>query len=116
MMSVRESPCSTHPGELIEHWTLRVDEIDLVTVEHGDGKLAFALLLRFYGRFGRFPRNRGRRIRASLMLRGGRDFARFSTQSGGFRTSGGRRLPHPPRRRGTPVCDPVPARKGLLAG
>jgi hypothetical protein len=54
-------------GELIEYWTLRVDEIDLVAVEHDDSKLAFALLLRFYGRFGRFPRNRGRRIRASLM-------------------------------------------------
>ena len=46
-------------GELIEHWTLRVDEIDLVAVKHGDSKLAFALLLRFYGRFGRFPSNRG---------------------------------------------------------
>ena len=46
-------------GELIEHWTLRADEIDLVAVKHGDSKLAFALLLRFYGRFGRFPRNRG---------------------------------------------------------
>ena len=42
-------------GELIEHWTLRADEIDLVAVKHGDSKLAFALLLRFYGRFGRFP-------------------------------------------------------------
>jgi hypothetical protein len=41
------------------HWTLRADEIDLVAVKHGDSKLAFALLLRFYGRFGRFPRNRG---------------------------------------------------------
>jgi hypothetical protein len=46
-------------GELIEHWTLRADEIDLVAVKHGDSKLAFALLLRPYGRFGRFPRNRG---------------------------------------------------------
>jgi hypothetical protein len=27
--------------------------------KHGDSKLAFALLRRFYGRFGRFPRNRG---------------------------------------------------------
>ena len=42
-------------GELIEHWTLRADEIDLVAVKHGDSKLAFALLLRFYGRYGRFP-------------------------------------------------------------
>jgi hypothetical protein len=27
----------------------------MVAVKHGDTKLAFALLLRFYGRFGRFP-------------------------------------------------------------
>lgn len=53
----RPAPLSL--GELIEHWTLRADEIDLVAVKHGEGKLAFALLLRFYGRFGRFPRNRG---------------------------------------------------------
>jgi hypothetical protein len=46
-------------GELIEHWTLRDDEAGLVAVEHGDTQLAFALLLRFYGRYGRFPRNRG---------------------------------------------------------
>jgi hypothetical protein len=53
----RPAPLSL--GELIEHWTLRADEIDLVAVKPGEGKLAFALLLRFYGRFGRFPRNRG---------------------------------------------------------
>jgi hypothetical protein len=53
----RPAPLSL--GELIEHWTLRTDEIDLVAVKHGDSKLAFALLLRFYGRYGRFPRNRG---------------------------------------------------------
>jgi hypothetical protein len=53
----RPAPLSL--GELIEHWTLRADEINLVAVKHGDSKLAFALLLRFYGRYGRFPRNRG---------------------------------------------------------
>lgn len=46
-------------GELIEHWTLREDEAGLVAVKHGDSRLGFALLLRFYGRYGRFPRNRG---------------------------------------------------------
>ena len=46
-------------GELIEHWTLRDDEAGLVAVKHGDTQLAFALLLRYYGRYGRFPRNRG---------------------------------------------------------
>jgi hypothetical protein len=45
-------------GELIEHWTLRDDEAGLVAVKHGDTRLAFELL-RFYGRYGRFPRNRG---------------------------------------------------------
>jgi Domain of unknown function (DUF4158) len=38
---------------------LRDDEADLVAVKHGDTKLAFALLLRYYGRCGRFLRNRG---------------------------------------------------------
>jgi len=52
-------PAPLSLGELIEHWTLREDEADLVAVKHGDSRLAFALLLRFYGRYGRFPRNRG---------------------------------------------------------
>jgi hypothetical protein len=43
---------------LIEHWTLLDDEVDLVAVKHADTKLAFALLPKFYGRYGRFPRNR----------------------------------------------------------
>lgn len=30
-----------------------------MAVKHGDTQLPFALLLRFYGRCGRFPRNRG---------------------------------------------------------
>jgi hypothetical protein len=46
-------------GELIEHWTLRDDELGLVGAKHGDTRLAFAVLLRFYGRYGRFPRSRG---------------------------------------------------------
>ena len=31
---------------------------DLVAAKHGDTQLGFALLLKFYGRFGRFPRGR----------------------------------------------------------
>ncbi len=38
---------------------MRDDEAGLVAVKHGDTQLAFALLLRYYGRYGRFPRNRG---------------------------------------------------------
>lgn len=33
-------------------------EQDLVAAKHRDTQLAFALLLKFYGRFGRFPRGR----------------------------------------------------------
>ena len=46
-------------GELVEHWTLVGDELELVAAKHADTRLPFALLLKFYGRYGRFPRNRG---------------------------------------------------------
>ena len=46
-------------GELVEHWTLVGDELELVVAKHADTRLAFALLLKFYGRYGRFPRSRG---------------------------------------------------------
>ncbi len=59
MMGVCESPAPLSLSELIEHWTLREDEVGLVAVKHGDSKLAFALLLRFHGRYGRFPRSGG---------------------------------------------------------
>jgi hypothetical protein len=52
------SPASLSLGELIEHWTLRDEEMDLVAARQEDTRLAFALLLRFYGRYGRFPRTR----------------------------------------------------------
>jgi hypothetical protein len=45
-------------GELIEHWTLVGQETDLVSAKHLDTRLTFALLLKFYGRHGRFPRSR----------------------------------------------------------
>lgn len=40
-------------GELVEHWTLVGDELELVVAKHADTRLAFALLLKFYGRYGR---------------------------------------------------------------
>lgn len=46
-------------GELIEHWTLLGNEVDLVSAKRQDSRLTFALLLKFYGRDGRFPRSRG---------------------------------------------------------
>ena len=45
--------------DLVEHWTLLPAEADLLAGKHdGASTLAFALLLRFYGRYGRFPRGR----------------------------------------------------------
>jgi hypothetical protein len=46
-------------GDLVEHWTLVGDESGLADAKHFDSRLGFALLLKFYGRFGRFPRGRG---------------------------------------------------------
>lgn len=45
-------------GDLVEHWTLIGDERGLVAAKNSDTQLGFALLLKFYGRFGRFPRGR----------------------------------------------------------
>jgi hypothetical protein len=45
--------------DLVEHWTLLPAELDLLAGKHdGATKLAFALLLKVYGRYGRFPRGR----------------------------------------------------------
>ena len=45
--------------DLVEHWTLLPAQTDLLAGKHdGASKLAFALLLKFYGRYGRFPRGR----------------------------------------------------------
>jgi hypothetical protein len=46
-------------GDLVEHWTLLDAERDLVAAKQRDTQLGFALLIKFYGRFGRFPRGRG---------------------------------------------------------
>jgi TnpA family transposase len=45
-------------GDLVEHWTLVGTERSLVAAKNYDSQLGFALLLKFYGRFGRFPRGR----------------------------------------------------------
>jgi hypothetical protein len=45
--------------ELVEHWTLLADEQELIAGKRGPTRLAFALLLKFYTRAGRFPRGRG---------------------------------------------------------
>ncbi len=54
----------THRGrsleldELVEHWTLLDDEQALIAGKRGATRLGFALLLKFYGGVGRFPRGR----------------------------------------------------------
>ncbi len=44
--------------ELVEHWTVLEGERQLVAGKRGATRLAFALLLKFYTRLGRFPRGR----------------------------------------------------------
>ena len=44
--------------QLVEHWTVLDDEQDLVIGKRGATKLGFALLLKYYTRYGRFPRGR----------------------------------------------------------
>jgi len=41
--------------ELVEHWTLLVDEQELIAGERGSTRLGFALLLKFYVRLGPVP-------------------------------------------------------------
>ena len=61
--------------DLVEYWTLLPAETDLLAGKHdGATKLGFALLLKFYGRYGRFPRGRAelrRRGHHPLDHRGG---------------------------------------------
>ena len=45
--------------ELVEHWTVLDEERALVNAKYGATKLAFALLLKFYTRHGRFPAGNG---------------------------------------------------------
>ncbi|UKY47840.1 DUF4158 domain-containing protein [Streptomyces inhibens] len=44
--------------ELVEHWTLLKDEQGLVSGKRGATRLGFAVLLKFYRQYGRFPRGR----------------------------------------------------------
>jgi hypothetical protein len=41
--------------ELVEQWTLLDGERELVAGKRGTTRLVFALMLKFYGRHGRFP-------------------------------------------------------------
>lgn len=45
--------------DLVEHWTLLPDELDLVVRRQEATRLLFAAWLKFYTRHGRFPRGRG---------------------------------------------------------
>ena len=44
-------------GELVEDWTLLDEERKQVGDKRGPARLGFTLLLKFYTRFGRFPRD-----------------------------------------------------------
>ena len=41
--------------ELVEHWTLLDGDRDLVAGKRGSTRLAFAVMVKFYARHGRFP-------------------------------------------------------------
>ncbi|MFC7388374.1 DUF4158 domain-containing protein [Sphaerisporangium rhizosphaerae] len=43
---------------MVEHWTRLRDEQDLLMGKRGVTRLGFALLLKYYTCFGRFPRGR----------------------------------------------------------
>ncbi|WP_250214369.1 DUF4158 domain-containing protein [Acrocarpospora catenulata] len=45
--------------ELVEHWTILDEERDLIAGKRGATRLTFVILLKFYTRYGRFPRGRG---------------------------------------------------------
>ncbi|MGW7200704.1 DUF4158 domain-containing protein [Streptomyces chryseus] len=44
--------------KLVEHWTVLDDELELVAGKRGGTRLGFALLLKYYTRYGQFPRSR----------------------------------------------------------
>ncbi|MGJ6964802.1 DUF4158 domain-containing protein [Streptosporangium sp. G11] len=47
-----------HIDELAEHWTILDEERGLVAGKRDATRLGFAILLKFYTRYGRFPRGR----------------------------------------------------------
>jgi Domain of unknown function (DUF4158) len=52
-------PLNIDEDELVEHWTLVGEELGQVAGKRGTTRLGFALLLKFYTRYARFPRGRG---------------------------------------------------------
>src|SRR6266851_137031 len=44
--------------ELVEHWTVLRGERNLIETKHSATRLGFTLVLKFYTRYGRFPRGR----------------------------------------------------------
>jgi hypothetical protein len=47
------------PEELVEHWTLLPDELALLTQKNDENRLGFAILLKFFQNYARFPENQG---------------------------------------------------------
>lgn len=45
-----------HPDEMVDRWTLLLDEFALMHGMAGESRLGFALLLKFFPHAGRFPR------------------------------------------------------------
>jgi hypothetical protein len=56
MALVERSPLE--PGDLVKHWTLAGNERGLAAAKNHHTRLGLALLLKSYGRSGRFPRGR----------------------------------------------------------
>lgn len=52
--------------ELVDDWTVLGDERELVAGKRGSTRLGFALLLKFYGRLGRFPASRAELARDAV--------------------------------------------------
>jgi hypothetical protein len=52
--------------ELVEHWTVLDDERALVDAKYGGTRLGFALLLKYYTRYGRFPSGRAELADAAI--------------------------------------------------
>ena len=44
--------------ELVERWTVLADDQDLIAGKRGATRLGFALLLKFFTQYGRFPEGR----------------------------------------------------------
>src|SRR3954464_4377165 len=60
---------SLNLGDLAEHWTVVGAEQDPIAAKRRDTQLAFALLLKFYGRFGRSPSREGGHLSSGLLIK-----------------------------------------------